>query len=151
MTVEDLRPVTKAKPTPEQDRDLKFAWRICKYVKSNAIVYVKDEQVIGVGAGQMARVDSARIGVDKARRFGFDPKGAAMASDAFFPFRDSVDAAAEVGVSGDHRAGGSVRDEIPSGPRLTRDGDGLHGREHSGIVSEDAAAVRPIMRCVEEK
>lgn len=111
MENEEWNVVTEKKPSDTEERDLKFAWKICQYVKSNAIVYVKDEQVIGVGAGQMKRVDSATFGVLKAEEFGFDMKGAVMASDAFFPFRDSVDAAAALGVTAIIQPGGSMRDE----------------------------------------
>lgn len=111
MGLEKWDVITERKPTDSENRDLRFAWRIAKYVKSNAIVYVKDEQAVGVGAGQMSRVDSARIGSIKAGEFGFDLKGAVLASDAFFPFRDTVDNAAKVGVSAIVQPGGSVRDE----------------------------------------
>jgi phosphoribosylaminoimidazolecarboxamide formyltransferase/IMP cyclohydrolase len=88
--------------------DLLFAWKVVKHVKSNAIVYVKNRATIGIGAGQMSRVDSARIGVQKAVT---DLKGAVMASDAFFPFRDAVDSAAEAGIRAIVQPGGSIRDE----------------------------------------
>lgn len=110
MQVEKMETVTETQATPEQMRDLEFAWKICQYVKSNAIVYVKDEQVIGVGAGQMSRLDSAKIGVEKAVEFELDLNGSVMASDAFFPFRDSVDEAAKIGVKAIIQPGGSIRD-----------------------------------------
>lgn len=103
--------VTKKAPAEQEFSDLKFAFKICKYVKSNAIVYVKNGQTIGVGAGQMSRVDSARLALIKAGEAGFDPKGAVMASDAYFPFRDSVDSAASSGISAIVQPGGSIRDE----------------------------------------
>lgn len=111
MTLEKWDSATNRKPTDDESRDLRFAWKIAKYVKSNAIVYVKNEQVIGVGAGQMSRVDSARIGSIKASEFGFDIKGSVMASDAFFPFRDTVDNAVKVGVTAIVQPGGSIHDD----------------------------------------
>jgi len=103
--------VTTTRPTPQQEDDLRFAWKIAKHVKSNAIVYVKDGQVIGVGAGQMSRVDSARIALEKAATVGLNVQGAVMASDAFFPFRDTVDTAARDGIVAIVQPGGSMRDE----------------------------------------
>ncbi|MEE9342006.1 MAG: bifunctional phosphoribosylaminoimidazolecarboxamide formyltransferase/IMP cyclohydrolase, partial [Gammaproteobacteria bacterium] len=102
---------TKQQPTEAQMRDLLFAWRICKYVKSNAIVYGRDGMTIGVGAGQMSRINSARIAGIKAEHADLEVKGAVMASDAFFPFRDGIDAAAEAGISAVIQPGGSMRDE----------------------------------------
>ncbi|HEY8469896.1 MAG TPA: bifunctional phosphoribosylaminoimidazolecarboxamide formyltransferase/IMP cyclohydrolase [Longimicrobiales bacterium] len=102
--------VTRRQPTDAEWRDLRFAWRVVTAVKSNAIVLARDEQTIGIGAGQMSRVDSSRIAVMKARDQGFDVAGAALASDAFFPFRDGVDAAAEAGARAIIQPGGSVRD-----------------------------------------
>lgn len=102
---------TKRETNKQEAEDLRFAWKISKNVKSNAIVYVKNSQVIGVGAGQMSRVDSARIAVIKAGEFGFDVKGSVLASDAFFPFRDTVDNAAKAGVTAIIQPGGSTRDE----------------------------------------
>ena len=90
--------------------DLMFAWWVCKHVKSNAIVYAKDEQTLGVGAGQMARVDSSRIAVWKASEAGLSLKGSAIASEALFPFADGLIAAAEAGASAAIQPGGSVRD-----------------------------------------
>src|SRR5690606_33645501 len=90
--------------------DLIFAWKVAKFVKSNAIVYAKNRQTIGVGAGQMSRVNSARIAAIKAEHAGLAVKGAVMASDAFFPFRDGIDNAAKVGISCVIQAGGSMRD-----------------------------------------
>ena len=89
-------------------KSLLFAWKCCKHVKSNAIVYAKGTELVGVGAGQMSRVDSAKIGVMKARK---PIQGCVMASDAFFPFRDSVDAAAASGITAIIQPGGSIRDE----------------------------------------
>lgn len=106
--IEDLRTVTERKPTFDEMRALIFAWNIVKHVKSNAIVYANDGQLVGVGAGQMSRIDSARIGADKAR---LPIVGSVLASDAFFPFRDGLDAAAAHGVTAVIQPGGSVRDE----------------------------------------
>jgi len=92
-------------------RDLLFAWRVAKFVKSNAIVFARDRATLGIGAGQMSRVDASRLAVMKARDNGFDLAGAALASDAFFPFRDGVDAAAQAGVRAIIQPGGSVRDD----------------------------------------
>jgi len=108
---EELRTVTRRVPSVEEQRDLLFAWRIAKYVKSNAIVYAKDERSIGIGAGQMSRVYSARIAAIKAADAGLAVSGAVMASDAFFPFRDGLDAAAEAGITAVIQPGGSMRDD----------------------------------------
>jgi phosphoribosylaminoimidazolecarboxamide formyltransferase/IMP cyclohydrolase len=105
------RVVTKRQPTPAEMDDLRFAWRAVASVKSNAILIARDGAALGIGAGQMSRVDSSRIAVMKARDNGFDLAGAALASDAFFPFRDGVDAAAEAGIRAIIQPGGSVRDE----------------------------------------
>ncbi|VAW65132.1 IMP cyclohydrolase / Phosphoribosylaminoimidazolecarboxamide formyltransferase [hydrothermal vent metagenome] len=109
--VEDLQVVSEKKPTEEQLRDLLFAWKVAKFVKSNAIVYVKNQMTIGVGAGQMSRVYSARIAGIKAADENLVVKGSVMASDAFFPFRDGIDAAHEAGISAVIQPGGSMRDE----------------------------------------
>ena len=106
-----LRVVTKREPTDEEKRDLLFAWKVAKYVKSNAIVYAKNCQTIGVGAGQMSRVYSAKIAGIKAKDEGLQVEGSVMASDAFFPFRDGIDAAAEAGIRAVIQPGGSVRDK----------------------------------------
>jgi phosphoribosylaminoimidazolecarboxamide formyltransferase/IMP cyclohydrolase len=106
----ELQVVTRRAPTPEEMQDLLFAWRVCKYVKSNAIVFARGRATVGVGAGQMSRVYSTRIAAMKARDEGLDPSGAAMASDAFFPFRDGLDAAAEHGIRAVIQPGGSRRD-----------------------------------------
>ena len=102
-----FRTVTKRSPSPEEMRSLLFAWRIARHVKSNAIVYARGTRTVGIGAGQMSRVDSARIGAEKARE---DLRGTVLASDAFFPFRDGVDEAAKAGVVAVIQPGGSVRD-----------------------------------------
>ena len=107
----DLKVVSKAQPSAAQMQDLLFAWVVVKSVKSNAIVYVKQQQTIGIGAGQMSRVYSARIAAIKAADEGLEVPGSVMASDAFFPFRDGIDAAAEVGISAVIQPGGSKRDE----------------------------------------
>ncbi len=110
VTAADLQIVTERKPSPTELADLLFAWRVCKYVKSNAIVYAKDEMTIGVGAGQMSRVVSSRIAAMKAQDEGLVVQGAAMASDAFFPFRDGLDVAASFGIKSVIQPGGSKRD-----------------------------------------
>ncbi len=107
---DELKIVTKRQPTEQEMLDLLFSWRVSKFVKSNAIVYGKDGMTIGVGAGQMSRVNSARIAAIKAEHAGLDVKGAVMASDAFFPFRDGLDNAADVGISAVIQPGGSMRD-----------------------------------------
>jgi phosphoribosylaminoimidazolecarboxamide formyltransferase/IMP cyclohydrolase len=104
----DCRLVTERRPTLAEYEALDFAWRICKHVKSNAIVFTTKDQTVGIGAGQMSRVDSSRIAVQKAQ---LPVRGTVLASDAFFPFRDGVDAAAEAGVTAIIQPGGSVRDE----------------------------------------
>ncbi|NDE56574.1 MAG: bifunctional phosphoribosylaminoimidazolecarboxamide formyltransferase/inosine monophosphate cyclohydrolase, partial [Gammaproteobacteria bacterium] len=106
----DLRVVTTRSPSDQELNDLLFAWKVAKFVKSNAIVYAKEGQTIGVGAGQMSRVYSARIAAIKALDAGLKVKGSVVASDAFFPFRDGVDSAAEAGVTALIQPGGSVRD-----------------------------------------
>jgi phosphoribosylaminoimidazolecarboxamide formyltransferase/IMP cyclohydrolase len=105
-----LQVVTKRAPTPGELADMMFAWQVCKYVKSNAIVYVKDGMTVGIGAGQMSRVVSSRIAAMKARDAGLDPTGSVMASDAFFPFRDGLEAAVEHGITAVIQPGGSKRD-----------------------------------------
>ena len=111
VSATDLKIVTKRVPTEAEIRDLLFTWKVAKYVKSNAIVYGKDGRTIGVGAGQMSRVNSARIAAIKAEHAKLEVKGAVMASDAFFPFRDGIDNAAKVGISCVIQPGGSIRDE----------------------------------------
>lgn len=108
---DDLKVVSKRQPTEDELRDLQFAWNVCQYVKSNAIVYCKNNQTIGIGAGQMSRVYSARIAGIKAADENLEVKGSVMASDAFFPFRDGIDAAAAAGITAVIQPGGSMRDE----------------------------------------
>jgi len=107
----DLKCVSKIQPTAEQMKDMLFAWKVAKCVKSNAIVYVKNQMTIGVGAGQMSRVYSAKIAGIKAADEGLIVDGSVMASDAFFPFRDGIDAAAEAGIKAIIHPGGSMRDD----------------------------------------
>ena len=108
---EKLQIVTKRQPTDDEMRDLLFAWKVAKFVKSNAIIYAKDAMTIGVGAGQMSRINSARIAGIKAEQANLEVKGSVMASDAFFPFRDGLDAAAEAGIVAVIQPGGSMRDD----------------------------------------
>ncbi len=107
----ELKVVTKREPTEQEMLDLLFTWKIAKFVKSNAIVYGKNNMTIGVGAGQMSRINSARIAGIKAEHAGLEVPGSVMASDAFFPFRDGLDAAGEVGITAVIQPGGSMRDE----------------------------------------
>ena len=111
ITADDLKVVTDKAPTPEQIEDMLFAWTVVKFVKSNAIIFCKDNMTIGVGAGQMSRVYSTRIAAIKAADEGLEVKGSVMASDAFFPFRDGIDAAAETGIAAIIQPGGSMRDD----------------------------------------
>jgi phosphoribosylaminoimidazolecarboxamide formyltransferase/IMP cyclohydrolase len=111
VTEKELKVVTRRAPTKQEMRDLLFAWKVVKFVKSNAIVYCKEGRTIGVGAGQMSRVYSARIASIKATDAGLEVRGSVMASDAFFPFRDGLDQAAEVGVTAVIQPGGSMRDQ----------------------------------------
>lgn len=108
---DQFKVVTKKQPTAAQMQDLLFAWRVAKYVKSNAIVFCGNGMTLGVGAGQMSRVDSTRIAAIKAQNAGLSLQGCAVASDAFFPFRDGVDVLAEAGASCVIQPGGSIRDE----------------------------------------
>jgi phosphoribosylaminoimidazolecarboxamide formyltransferase / IMP cyclohydrolase len=110
LTAADLKVVTKLAPSPKQMDDLLFAWQVAMYVKSNAIVYARDLQTLGIGAGQMSRVVSAKIAGLKAEEAGLAVPGAVMASDAFFPFRDGIDAAAKAGIAAVIQPGGSMRD-----------------------------------------
>ena len=110
IALEDLECVTDRKPTQEEIEDLQFAWRVARFVKSNAIVLAKDQRTIGIGAGQMSRVVSARIASMRAKEEGLDEGGCVMASDAFFPFRDGIDFASKNGVTAVIQPGGSVRD-----------------------------------------
>ena len=111
VSKEGLKCVTKRQPSEEEVNDLMFAWRVAKFVKSNAIVYVKNKQTIGIGAGQMSRVISADIANLKAKEEGLEVQGAVMASDAFFPFRDGIDKAASSGIAAIIQPGGSMRDD----------------------------------------
>jgi phosphoribosylaminoimidazolecarboxamide formyltransferase/IMP cyclohydrolase len=111
ITENDLKLVTDLAPTPQQIQDMLFAWTVVKYVKSNAIIFCKDNMTIGVGAGQMSRVYSTKIAAIKAADEGLEIQGSVMASDAFFPFRDGIDAAAETGISAIIQPGGSMRDD----------------------------------------
>jgi phosphoribosylaminoimidazolecarboxamide formyltransferase / IMP cyclohydrolase len=111
VTAAEMRVVTRTRPTPQQLGDLLFAWRVAKFVKSNAIVFCGQGGTLGVGAGQMSRVDSARIASIKADGAGLSLKGSVVASDAFFPFRDGVDVVAGAGAAAIIQPGGSVRDE----------------------------------------
>ena len=110
LVASDLKVVSSVAPTPKQMDDLLFAWRVAMYVKSNAIVYARDLQTVGIGAGQMSRVVSAKIAGLKADEAGLAVPGAVMASDAFFPFRDGIDAAAAAGIAAVIQPGGSMRD-----------------------------------------
>ncbi|QTL40161.1 bifunctional phosphoribosylaminoimidazolecarboxamide formyltransferase/IMP cyclohydrolase [Xenorhabdus budapestensis] len=111
VTETQLRVVSKRQPTEQEMQDALFCWKVTKFVKSNAIVYAKDNMTIGIGAGQMSRVYSAKIAGIKAADEGLEVQECAMASDAFFPFRDGIDAAAAVGVSCVIQPGGSIRDD----------------------------------------
>jgi phosphoribosylaminoimidazolecarboxamide formyltransferase/IMP cyclohydrolase len=110
VAADDLKVVTRRAPTPTEIDDLIFAWKVAKFVKSNAIVYARDRQTIGIGAGQMSRVYSARIAGIKAADEKLEVPGSVMASDAFFPFRDGIDAAAAAGITAVIQPGGSMRD-----------------------------------------
>ena len=103
--------VTTRAPTPAQMDDMLFAWRVAKFVKSNAIVYARERMTVGVGAGQMSRINSARIAAIKAEQAGLPVPGSVMASDAFFPFRDGIDQAAQAGIVAVIQPGGSLRDD----------------------------------------
>jgi phosphoribosylaminoimidazolecarboxamide formyltransferase / IMP cyclohydrolase len=107
----ELKVVTRKQPTPEQLEDLLFAWKVAKFVKSNAIVFCKGGMTMGVGAGQMSRLDSARIASIKAQHAGLSLQGTAVASDAFFPFRDGLDVVVDAGATCIIQPGGSMRDE----------------------------------------
>jgi len=107
----EIKPVTQRPPTEEEWAGLKFAWKIVKWVKSNAVIYCLKDRTIGIGAGQMSRVDSSMFAIQKAERSGLPLKGTVVASDAFFPFRDGIDVAAEAGATAIIQPGGSVRDD----------------------------------------
>ena len=111
ISAKDLKIVSSREPTEKEVQDCLFAWKVCKFVKSNAIVYAKNNQTVGIGAGQMSRIDSTQIAASKAKESGFETKGCAMASDAFFPFRDGIDVAASMGISSIIQPGGSIRDD----------------------------------------
>ena len=111
ISAKDLKIVSSREPTEKEVQDCLFAWKVCKFVKSNAIVYAKNNQTVGIGAGQMSRIDSTQIAASKAKESGFKTKGCAMASDAFFPFRDGIDVAASMGISSIIQPGGSIRDD----------------------------------------
>ena len=106
----ELKLVSRRMPTPAELADLMFVWRVAKFVKSNAIVYGSGGRTLGIGAGQMSRVDSARLAAIKAQAAGLSLAGTAVASDAFFPFRDGLDVVADNGASSVIQPGGSVRD-----------------------------------------
>jgi phosphoribosylaminoimidazolecarboxamide formyltransferase/IMP cyclohydrolase len=111
VTAEQLKVVTQRTPSPQEQEDLLFAWKVVKFVKSNAVVYSRDGMTIGIGTGQMSRVYSAKIAALKAADEGLTLHGSVMASDAFFPFRDGIDFAAGAGVSAVIQTGGSKRDD----------------------------------------
>lgn len=111
VNVSDCEVVTKRRPTDAEYHALAFAWRVCKHVKSNAIVLTSSDQVVGVGAGQMSRVDSAKIAVSRARDLGLETSGSVVGSDAFFPFRDGLDVVAQAGATAAIQPGGSLRDK----------------------------------------
>jgi phosphoribosylaminoimidazolecarboxamide formyltransferase/IMP cyclohydrolase len=111
VSADDLKFVSERKPTESEIRAMLFAWTVCKHVKSNAIIFANDIQTVGVGAGQMNRVDSVRIAAMRAERTDLRIEGSVLASDAFFPFRDNVDEAAKIGISAIIQPGGSLRDE----------------------------------------
>ena len=110
LALADLRVVSSRQPTPQQLQDMLFAWKVAKYVKSNAIVFCKDGMTMGVGAGQMSRLDSARIAGIKAQHANLSLAGTVVASDAFFPFRDGLDVVVDAGASCVIQPGGSMRD-----------------------------------------
>jgi phosphoribosylaminoimidazolecarboxamide formyltransferase / IMP cyclohydrolase len=110
LLLSDLKVVSKRVPNADELRDLLFAWHVAMFVKSNAIVYARDSRTIGIGAGQMSRVISARIAAMKAVEAKLEVRGSVMASDAFFPFRDGIDAAAAAGIRAIIQPGGSMRD-----------------------------------------
>jgi phosphoribosylaminoimidazolecarboxamide formyltransferase/IMP cyclohydrolase len=111
VNVRECKVATKRRPTEEEYDALDFAWRVCRHVKSNAIVFASKDRVLGVGAGQMSRVDSSKLAVMRAQANGLDLKGSAVGSDAFYPFRDGVDEAAKAGATAVIQPGGSIKDE----------------------------------------
>ena len=110
-TAKDLKTVTKVAPTDQQVADMLFANKLVKHLKSNTIVFAKDNQLLGMGCGQTSRVDALEHAIAKAKKFGFDITGAAMASDAFFPFPDCVEIADKAGIKAVIHPGGSIRDQ----------------------------------------
>jgi len=108
---DNLEYVTDRKPTDDQIIDLLFAWKVCKYIKSNAIIFAKNQQTIGIGAGQMSRVNSAKIASLKAKAADLDTKDSVMASDGFFPFSDSIKMASDNGIKCIIQPGGSIKDK----------------------------------------
>lgn len=110
-TVKDMKPITVKSPTSEELNDLVFANKIVKHSKSNAIVFAKNQQLVASGVGQTSRVDALKHAIEKANNFGFDLKGAVMASDAFFPFPDCVEIAYNAGITAVVQPGGSVNDQ----------------------------------------
>jgi len=110
VSADDMKVVTKREPSKSERHAMLFAWRVVKHVKSNAIVFATENRTLGIGAGQMSRVDSSKLAVWKAREAGLDLKDSVVASDAFFPFPDGVIAAAEAGATAVIQPGGSVRD-----------------------------------------
>ncbi len=106
-----MKVVSEVKPTEQQMKDMRFAWTVARFVKSNAIVFCKDGMTMGVGAGQMSRLDSARIASIKAGHAGLTLQGSAVASDAFFPFRDGLDVVVDAGATCVIHPGGSMRDD----------------------------------------
>jgi phosphoribosylaminoimidazolecarboxamide formyltransferase/IMP cyclohydrolase len=125
MTLGELRVVTKKQPTAEQLQDLLFAWKVAKYVKSNAIVFCKDGMTMGVGAGQMSRLDSARIASIKAQHAGLSLQGTVVASDAFFPFRDGLDVVVDAGAACVIRRAAACATRSDRGGRRARRRDGV--------------------------
>jgi len=110
LALADLKVVSKKQPSPQQLQDLLFAWKVARFVKSNAIVFCRGGMTMGVGAGQMSRLDSARIAAIKARHAGLSLEGTVVASDAFFPFRDGLDVVVDAGATCVIQPGGSMRD-----------------------------------------
>lgn len=108
--IKEWKVVTKRAPTEKESKALRFAWKVAKYVKSNALVYTTENQTVGIGSGQVSRVDSARFGAEKAEEHGFDTRGTVAATDSFFPFRDGLDATFKAGATAVIHPGGSIRD-----------------------------------------
>ncbi len=108
--VKNAKLVTKQEATPQQLKDLEIAWKVAALTKSNCVVYVKDGAMVAIGMGMTSRVDAAKCAIEKAKEVGVDISGSSLASEAFFPFRDSVDAAAKAGVKAIIQPGGSIRD-----------------------------------------